>query len=148
MQALEYLKQKGITIKLKPEGISLGPKEKTTPEIVNFVKQHKAELIHSLQKANTKEAYTYQGYNYDQLSQIFTTLLKQHNGYILVKSSVLDNEVVAFCLPQHLKALTKEGYTCYLPSELATLLIKQPQPEGFRKAHETKKIFNGKLALQ
>ena len=148
MQALEYLKQKGITIKLKPEGISLGPKEKTTPEIVNFVKQHKAELIHSLQKANTEEANTYQGQTYDQLCQIFTTLLKQHGGYILVKSSILDDEVIAFCLPQHLKALTKEGYTCYLPSELATLLIKQPQPDGFRKAHETKKIFEGRLVLQ
>jgi len=121
MEVLDYLKQRGITPELKPEGISLRPKQKVTPEIVNFVKQHKAELIHSLQ--NTEEAYTYQGYNYDQLSQIFTVLLKQHGGYILVKSAILE-EVIAFCLPQHLKALTKQGYTCYLPSELATLLIK------------------------
>ena len=147
MQVLEYLRKKGITIKLKPEGISLGPKEKVTPEIVNLVKQHKAELIHSLQKANTKEAYTYQGYDYDKVCKIFTTLLKQHGGYILVKSSVLE-EVIAFCLPQHLKALTKQGYVCYLPSELATLLIKEPQPDGLRSAHETKKIFEGRLILQ
>jgi len=146
---LDYLKRRGITIELKPEGISLRPKEKITPEIVNLVKQHKAELIHSLQKANTEEAYTYQGqtYDYDKVCKIFTTLLKQHGGYILVKSSVLE-EVIAFCLPQHLKALTEQGYTCYSPSELATLLIKQPQPDGLRSAHETKKIFEGRLILQ
>jgi len=65
----------------------------------------------------------------------------------LVKSAILE-EVIAFCLPQHLKALTKQGYTCYLPSELATLLIKQPQPEDLKKTHETKKIFEGRLVLQ
>ena len=147
MQVLEYLRKKGITIKLKPEGISLGPKEKVTPEIINLVKQHKTEIIHSLQKANTKEAYTYQGYNYDQLCQIFTALLRQAGGYILVKSAILE-EVIAFCLPQHLKALTKQGYTCYLPSELATLLIKEPEPNGLKRIHETKKIFEGKIILQ
>jgi len=144
MQVLDYLKQKGITIELKPEGISLRPKQKVTPEIVNFVKQHKMEIIYSLQKANTKEAYTY---DYDKVCKILTTLLKQHGGYILVKSFIL-NEVIAFSLPQHLKALTEQGYTCYLPSELATLLIKQPQPEDLKKTHETKKIFEGRLVLQ
>jgi len=146
---LEELKNKGIKVKLLgKDKLWIGPKNKITNEIRQKVKQHKAELIHSLQKANTEEANTYQGQTYDQLCQIFTTLLKQHGGYILVKSSILDDEVIAFCLPQHLKALTEQGYTCYSPSELATLLIKQPQPEGFRKAHETKKIFNGKLVLQ
>ena len=142
---LDYLKQRGVTIELKPQGISLRPREKITPEIINFVKQHKTEIIYSLQKANTKEAYTY---DYDKVCKILTALLKQYGGFILVKSSILDNEVIAFSLPQHLKALTEQGYTCYLPSELATLLIKQPQPEGLRSAHETKKIFCGKLVLQ
>ena len=144
MQVLEYLRKKGITIELKPQGILLRPKQKVTPEIVNFVKQHKMEIIYSLQKANTKEAYTY---DYDKVCKILTTLLKQHGGYILVKSFIL-NEVIAFSLPQHLKALTEQGYTCYLPSELATLLIKQPQPEDLKKTHETKKIFEGRLVLQ
>jgi len=101
MQVLEYLRKKGITIKLKPEGISLGPKEKITPEIINLVKQHKAEIIYSLQKANTEEAYTYQGhdYDYDRVCKILTALLKQYGGYVLVKSSILE-EVIAFCLPQ------------------------------------------------
>ena len=121
---LEELKKRGIKVKLLGEDkLWIGPKDKITNEVREKVKQHKAEIIHSLQKANTEEAYTYQGYNYDQLSQIFTVLLKQHGGYILVKSAILE-EVIAFCLPQHLKALTKQGYTCYLPSELATLLIK------------------------
>ena len=142
---LDYLKQKNITIELKPQGISLRPREKITPEIINFVKQHKTEIIYSLQKANTKEAYTY---DYDKVCKIFTVLLKQHGGYILVKSSILDNEVIAFCLPQHLKALTEQGYTCYLPSELATLLIKEPQPNGLKRIHENKKIFEGRLVLQ
>ena len=145
MQVLEYLRKKGITIELKPQGILLRPKQKVTPEIVTFVKQHKAEIVYSLQKA--KEANQGQTYDYDKVCKILTTLLKQHGGYVLVKSSIL-NEVIAFCLPQHLKALTEQGYTCYSPSELATLLIKQPQPDGLRSAHETKKIFEGRLILQ
>jgi len=148
---LEELKKRGIKVKLLGEDkLWIGPKDKITNEVREKVKQHKAEIIHSLQKANTEEAYTYQGYDYsyDEICKILTTLLKQHGGYILVKSSILDDEVIAFCLPQHLKALTEQGYTCYLPSELATLLIKQPQPDGLRSAHETKKIFEGRLILQ
>ena len=145
MRYIEKLKKSGLRVKLLSDNkIGVEPANKITPELRQLIKTNKEAIVKEL-----KEAYTYQGhdYDYDRVCKILTALLKQYGGYVLVKSSILE-EVIAFCLPQHLKALTKHGYTCYLPSELATLLIKQPQPEGFRKAHETKKIFNGKLALQ
>jgi len=146
---LRELKQRGIKVELLGEDkLWIGPKDKITNEVRQKVKQHKAELIHSLQKANSKEASAYQGQTYDQVCQIFTTLLKQHGGYILVNSSVLDDEVIAFSLPQHLKALTEQGYVCYLPCELATLFIKCTTPNGFRRMHKVKKIFGGKVVLQ
>jgi len=143
MRYIEKLKKSGLRVKLLSDNkIGVEPANKITPELRQLIKTNKEAIVKEL-----KEAYTYQGHDYDRVCKILTALLKQYGGYILVKSSILE-EVIAFCLPQHLKALTEQGYTCYLPSELATLLIKQPQPEGFRKAHETKKIFNGKLVLQ
>jgi len=144
MRYLEKLQKSGLRVKLLSDNkIGVEPANKITPELRQLIKTNKEAIVKEL-----KETNTYQGYTYDQLSQIFTTLLKQHGGYILVKSSVFDNEVIAFCLPQHLKALTKQGYTCYLPSELATLLIKEPEPNGLKRIHETKKIFEGKIILQ
>jgi len=140
MQVLDYLRQRGITPELKSEGILLRPKEKVTPEIVKFVKQHKEEIKKQL-------LTTYQGYTYNQLCKKITSILKQYGGFILIKSFYLD-EVVALSLPQHFKELTEQGYICYLPSELATLLIKQPQLDELKKMHQAKKVFEARIVLQ
>ncbi|HEC92535.1 MAG TPA: hypothetical protein ENI51_06060 [Candidatus Atribacteria bacterium] len=146
---LKELEKKGIKVKLfGDDRLWIGPKDKITDEVREKVKQHKAELIYSLQKVNTKETTTYQGHTYDQLCQIFTILLKQYGGYILVKSAQLDDEVIAFSLPQYLKKLSEQGYVCYLPFELATLLIKQPTPDALKRAHRVKKFFEGRIVLQ
>ena len=143
MRLLEKLQKSGLRVKLLSDNkIGVEPANKITPELRQLIKTNKEAIVKEL-----KETNTYQGYTYDELYQIFTALLRQAGGYILIRSSIL-KEVIAFCLPQHLKALTKQGYVCYLPSELATLLIKEPEPNGLKRIHEIKKIFEGKLVLQ
>ncbi|MDL1969735.1 MAG: hypothetical protein LWW94_01945 [Candidatus Desulfofervidaceae bacterium] len=146
-QLIKELKAQGIKIKLVGrDKIWLGPEEKLTPELINVVRKLKDELIALLKK--TEKQRIYKGYTYDQLCQMFIDLLKAHGGYILVKCSYLDNEVVAWALPGYVNKLSRKSHVVYLPSELATLLIKQPSPESLKKAHEIKKTFAGKIVLQ
>jgi len=146
-QLIKELKAQGIEIKLvDKDKIWLGPEEKLTPELIDAVRKLKDKLIALLKK--TEKQRMYKGYTYDQLCQMFIDLLKTHDGYILVKCSYLDNEVVAWALPYYVNKLSQKGYVVYLPSELAALFIKQPCPEVLKKAHEIKKILAGKIVLQ
>ena len=81
---------------------------------------------------------------YHRIAKTLEDFLEAQGGYVLVKSSNL-KEVVAFCLPQYVYELTKKGFICYLPDELAELLIKRPEPHELRSLHEIKKIFEGKI---
>ena len=146
-QLIKELKAQGIEIKLVGrDKIWLGPKEILTPELINAVRKLKDKLIALLKK--TEKQRMYKGYSYDQLCQMFIDLLKTRGGYILVKCSYLDNEVVAWALPGYVNKLSRKGHVVYLPSELAVLLIKQPCPESLKKAHEIKKTLAGKIVLQ
>ena len=82
-----------------------------------------------------------------ELSRYLEEFLKQHRGYVLVKSEVL-NETIAWTLPAYIKHLQNKGYVCYLPEELACIRQLAPTPDAFRKIHMAKKMFEGKITIQ
>lgn len=82
-----------------------------------------------------------------ELCKDFEEFLKQHGGYVLVKSRTL-NETIAWTLPAYIKHLQDKGYVCYLPYELAYIKQLCPDPDTFRKIHIAKKMFEGKITIQ
>jgi len=67
ISASKVLESKGISLRVIGEDLSLSPKEKVTPEVVQFAKAHKKEIIEEIQSSiiyqnpyppGTKEART------------------------------------------------------------------------------------------
>ena len=72
-------------------------------------------------------------------------ILDCFGGYLLIRSKYIDG-VVAFVINRNMaKAFLKKGYVCFLPDEVAEIVLKKVTPEGLKKIYETKKIFGGKI---
>ena len=140
------LETRGIRFQLNGERLVVkGPPDILTPEMVEDLRQQKAELIEELKKAHSPRGRYRHVYPGDEavateLQEIARRVEKE--GYVLLRSTLLD-DFVAFYKTEADRGRIPAGFVPYSDSELQTL-FREDDPEWSAerlwRTHMAKKI--------
>lgn len=136
-----------ITLSLAGDRIRYAPKSATPPNLVEMLRQHKAELIEYLRQENrTGPVGVYRqvylgdsGPNDEELRE--TVRRVQEEGYVLLRSTVL-NDFVAFYKTEADRKKIPPDFVPYSERELWELFGEgktAPSPGTLKLIHEAKK---------
>lgn len=130
MKSINYLRERGLRVEIAGSKLRLSPKEKITPDIDEFARTHKGQIIAEL-KAEI-ESMTLDNFSKATLA-------------IRIHSKVLD-EYIWLCSDAIIaRLIEKEGDVAYLPCELLSIHEKRLAPNGIRMAHKIKASFKGQI---
>jgi len=127
---IEKLNAAGITVSVADGKLRLTPKEKLTPELVEEIKQNKAEIVGYLKEFGQVDNMTLKKFARKNLAvKIYSGLLGK--AFWLVSNGKVQNQV------------KNKGLVTYLPHELAYLMRMKPNQDDLGKIHLLKEVFPG-----
>ena len=143
---LEQLHNLGVTVTAEGDKLRLEPGSRVSPQLVNVLRQNKAEVLAYLQQqpkgpqGKYRLAYPGQGGPSNwELAEIVRRV--NHEGYVLLWSTVLE-DLIAFYKTEVDRKKIPPGFVPYSEEELWELFTEEKPPVSqhtLRLVHESKK---------
>lgn len=126
----EFFKSRGLLVKVVDGKLRLSPADLVTEDIVEIMKQHKAEIIDEVRQS-------VENMTLDEFADA--------GRAVKVFSEILEEDIYLCSDEDAQEMIQAEGLVAYLPDELMAIHQARPGSEALKLIHEVKKSFNGRV---
>ena len=128
---MQHNKPAGILISLVDNKLRVSPRERVTPELLEYIKVNTQHIVRYMRDLNKKVASM--------------TLGDFSIGNIAIKvhSETLKEDIYFISRETMMNMIASEGLVTYLHHELECLIKNKATPDVIRKIHMVKRVFPG-----
>lgn len=126
----ELFESRGLIVKVVDGKLRLSPADLVTEDIVEIMKQHKAEIIDEVRQS-------VENMTLDEFADA--------GRAVKVFSEVLGEDIYLCSDENAMMMVHAEGLVAYLPDELMSIHQAHPKREELMQIHEVKKSFDGRV---